>query len=58
MSQIQWDVYLNGKLVDSVFYDNDCDQEYVRRTLIEHDGYNCNIVVARINSSFSSKLIR
>lgn len=40
-----WDVYLNGKLIDTVFFNRGCDRDYVRRSLIEHDGYDPNIVV-------------
>lgn len=40
-----WDVFLNGKWIDKVFYDTDCQQDYVRRGLIQHDGYHPNIVV-------------
>lgn len=40
-----WNVYNGGKLIDTVFYDADCDAEYVRRGLIEHDGYPADIVV-------------
>ena len=42
-----WDVYLNGKLIDTVFYDKDCDRDYVRRGLINHDGYHPNIKVVK-----------
>jgi len=41
-----WDVILKGKVIDTVFYDNDCDAEYVRRGLIEHDGYDPGIKVS------------
>lgn len=44
---ICWNVYLNGKLIDSVYYQSTCDQEYVCTSLIDHDGYNPNIVVKR-----------
>ncbi len=40
-----WDVYLDGNLVDSVQYAGNCDEEYVLRTLVEHDGYNSEISV-------------
>lgn len=40
-----WDVYLNGKLIDTVFYDRNCDADYVRRGLIEHDGHSPDITV-------------
>ena len=42
-----WDVYLKGKLIDTVFYDSDCDEEYVRTGLIGHDGYDSRIVVKK-----------
>ncbi len=42
-----WDVYLNGKLIDTVFYDSGCDADYVRRGLIDHDGYDYRIVVRK-----------
>ena len=40
-----WDIIRNGKIIDTVFYDRDCDLWYVRHTLIEHDGYPCDITV-------------
>lgn len=43
--QTAWYVYLNGKLIDTVFYDSDCDADYVLRGLINHDGYNPNIKI-------------
>lgn len=42
-----WDVYLNGRLIDTVFYDADCTADYVKRGLINHDGYDPRIVVRR-----------
>ena len=40
-----FNVYLGKKLIDIVFYDNTCNAEYVKSTLVNHDGYDCNIVV-------------
>jgi len=37
---IFWDVYLKGRLIDSVPYTEDCSYEYVKNGLINHDGYN------------------
>jgi hypothetical protein len=46
MSQA-FNVYLNGKKIDTVFYGNvPVDEEDVRQSLIE-DGYDSNIVVRR-----------
>lgn len=42
-----WNVYLRGKLIDTVFYNRDCDAEYVRASLIDHDGYDARITVRR-----------
>lgn len=42
-----WDVYLNGKLINTVFYDVSCDEEYVKFTLIHHDGFPANIEVVK-----------
>jgi hypothetical protein len=42
-----WNVYLQGKLIDTVFYNNDCDKEYVRNGLINHDGYDYRIEVKK-----------
>lgn len=47
MKAIGWRVYLHGKHIDTVFYDADCDADYVRRGLIEHDGYPADIKVRR-----------
>lgn len=47
MLAVWWDVYLHGRKIDSVPYDADCDADYVRRGLIEHDGYDPAIVVKR-----------
>lgn len=40
-----WDVYLHNALIDTVFYDSNCDKDYVKLSLINHDGYNPNIVL-------------
>lgn len=47
MSHIAWNVYLNGRLIDTVFCTNACDAEYVRTSLINHDGYDARIIVRR-----------
>ena len=50
MKTIAWDVYRDdgrGRplLRDTVFFDEDCDEEYVKRALINHDGYPADIIV-------------
>lgn len=52
--QIAWDVYgpvededdgkVRLELIDTVFYNANCDQDYVTRSLIDHDGYDPSIV--------------
>jgi hypothetical protein len=40
-----YDVTLNGRYVDTVFWVNNSDADEVRRSLIDHDGYDQDIVV-------------
>jgi len=47
MKSHAWNVYLSGKLLDTVWFDADCDEWYVRRALIDHDGYDPMITVTR-----------
>ncbi len=48
-----WNVYgtkpgtNKRQFLDTVFYDDKCDAEYVRRGLIDHDGYPSDITVRR-----------
>lgn len=44
-----FDVYLNGKEIDTVFYSVDAkvDVEEVKKSLVDHDGYNPKIVVKK-----------
>jgi hypothetical protein len=48
MKQIWWCVYLNHKLLDKVPYDESYKTaEEVKRSLVNHDGYNPAIVVRK-----------
>jgi hypothetical protein len=47
MKAIGWNVYLLGKLIDTVWFDADCDAEYVYRALVHHDGYDTRIEVRK-----------
>lgn len=41
-------VSIDGELcteINTVFYTDDCDEDYVRRSLIDHDGYPYDIIV-------------
>jgi hypothetical protein len=48
-----WNVYLDGKLIDTVFYTVRADggaiqtAEDVKKSLVEHDAYNPSIVVRK-----------
>ena len=44
---VAWRVYLGRKHIDTVFYDIYCDADYVKRTLVDHDGYNPSIRVIK-----------
>ena len=45
-----FNVYLNGKLIDTVFYSASAkvDADEVKRSLINHDGYDGGIKVVRL----------
>jgi hypothetical protein len=45
-----WNVYLHGRLIDTVFYDADCDRDYVIDGLINHDNYDQRIRVFKAKS--------
>lgn len=45
MSMCVWDVFLNGKKINTVFYNNGISAEDVKKSLVEHDGFNTNIKV-------------
>ena len=34
-----WEVQLGLYHIDTVYFNPDCDAEYVRKSLVEHDGY-------------------
>lgn len=42
-----WHVYDNGKFLAIVYFDTDCTEEYVRSSLINHDGYPPTIRIYR-----------
>ena len=44
---IAWNVYLGARRIDTVYYTANCNKDYVRSSLIDHDGYSPNIVVRR-----------
>jgi len=42
-----WNVYLRGVKIDTVFFNQRCDAEYVKQSLINHDGCDPDIIVRR-----------
>lgn len=40
-----WNVYLHGNLIDTVWFQATMDAASVRRSLIDHDGFDPDIVV-------------
>lgn len=40
-----WNVILNGRVIDTVWYTPNIDADSVRRSLINHDGYDAGITV-------------
>ena len=54
MSQISWDVFIPSRKglglihIDTVIFNAGCDADYVKRSLIDHDGYSRDIVLRRL----------
>ncbi len=48
-----FDVYLNGKCIDTVFYSAGVkvDRDEVKRSLVNHDGYDPSIIVRKRRNS-------
>ena len=44
---MSWDVYLKGYWIDRVWFIDQYTAEEVRRSLINHDGYNPEITVKK-----------
>lgn len=40
-----WNVLIDGKVFDTVFFRDDCDEDYVYITLVDHDGFPSEIEV-------------
>ena len=41
-------VSLKGKWLNRVYYNTSCDADYVRQSLINHDGYDPEITVRKV----------
>jgi hypothetical protein len=42
-----WNVYLHGKKIDTIFYSTKETADSVKRSLVDHDGYDSGIVVRK-----------
>lgn len=42
-----WNVYLDNRLITTVFCDDDLDADYVKRSLIDHDGFDPRITIRK-----------
>lgn len=50
-----WNVKLGRKIIDKVFYDDNCDKEWVKACLINHDGYDAAIIVTKVRRKLKSE---
>ncbi len=57
MKTIAWNIYLNGHKIDTVF-DQETDATEVKRSLIDHDGYDPNITVRKAKPDEKVRKIR
>lgn len=46
-SHYAYDVYKGKKLIDTVFYNYEEDVNQVKKSLVDHDGYDSDIVVRK-----------
>lgn len=42
-----WNVIRKNKVIETVFFDDNCDNKYVRSSLIDHDGFPSDIKVRK-----------
>jgi len=47
-NMVKFNVYLYGKLIDSVFYNINITSQEVKKSLVDHDGYNPNITIKQV----------
>lgn len=45
---VMFEIRLNGKYFDEVFYSKNMTADEVKKSLIDHDGYPSNIEVKRV----------
>lgn len=50
-----YDVYQKGKVIDTVFFDGCMSAREVEKSLIEHDGYPCNIRIKKVRKKELTK---
>lgn len=42
-----WNIYLNNRIFDVGFFTGNCDSQYIKWSLVNHDGYDSRIIVRR-----------
>jgi rubrerythrin len=47
-----WDVFLEGKIIDTVYFDEDIEADQVMDSLINHDGYDPRIRAYAVNPNY------
>ena len=40
-----WEIYLHGELIEIVYFNRDMDEDQVRRSLVDHDGFSPEITL-------------
>ena len=48
---IRWNVYSKGKRIDGVFYQENCNADYIKETLINEDGFPKDIIIKRVRGA-------
>lgn len=56
VNEAAFNVFLNGKKIDTVFYNSDMDTDEVKKSLIDHDGYDSGITVKKEKAAKKDKL--
>lgn len=44
---MEYDIYLNGKIIDTISYMIRITNKEVKKSLVNHDGYDSNIVIRK-----------
>lgn len=47
-TMVAWDVRLDGRILDTVFFGESCEKSYVYNSLVDHDGYHPSIEIRKV----------